>query len=84
MFAPDNQFDIAIPGIDAVRLRLPLRQAQYVEMAKRLRDQLQLRRTLLSGTGVRWLRAPSTLAGADSTLLASIGVDLPPQHNALP
>ena len=77
VFAPNAQFDIAVPGIDGTRQRLPLRQAQYLEIAGRLREQLQPQRPLLSGTGVRWLRAPSGLYSTAKTLVASIGVDLP-------
>lgn len=35
VFAPNAQFDIAVPGIDGTRQRLPLRQAQYLEIAGR-------------------------------------------------
>ncbi len=77
VFAPAGQFDIAIPGIDGVRQRLALQQAQYLTMAGRLRDQLQPQRALLGSGVVRWLRAPAALYPTTKTLVATIGVDLP-------
>lgn len=77
VFAPAGQFDIAIPGIDGVRQRLPLQQAHYLTIAGRLRDQLQPQRALLGGGVVRWLRAPAALYPTTKTLVATVGVDLP-------
>lgn len=73
LFAPDNQFSIALPATDYPGMDRPLAQANYLPLSAGIYQRLTAQQAALSQPEVLW----ETISPADGDrLIASIGIDL--------